>query len=286
MSVPKPSALQVALLRAAHQLLDQPPVFDDPMALRVLGPDLEAGLRADLGSYDTPLQRGVRIAVALRSRIAADAWAQARARGISQYVVLGAGLDTTAHVEHAGGHTILEVDLPQTQRWKREWLRHAGVPEPSCVRYVPVDFSQTHGPGMPSTLTHALSEAGFEAARPAQVSWLGVTMYLEPAAVEVVLRWAASLGAGSGLVFDYAVAPQCLTEDDRRVQNALSGRTARKGEPWKGFFDPAEIKNLLLAQGFGLVDDLGPQEVFDTYLKDRADGLRKSAVTRICRAQV
>jgi hypothetical protein len=46
--VPKPSALRVAILRAAHQLLDTPLIFDDPLARQILGAGEEALLRSEL----------------------------------------------------------------------------------------------------------------------------------------------------------------------------------------------------------------------------------------------
>ena len=41
------TACRVAMRRASHQLLDDPKVFDDPLALRVLGPKAMAELQSD-----------------------------------------------------------------------------------------------------------------------------------------------------------------------------------------------------------------------------------------------
>ena len=59
-SAPKPSALRVATLRAVHQLLDAPQVYEDPLALKILGAAEEQALRGDPARYDTPLLKGLR----------------------------------------------------------------------------------------------------------------------------------------------------------------------------------------------------------------------------------
>ncbi|WP_205169023.1 class I SAM-dependent methyltransferase, partial [Burkholderia sp. LMG 13014] len=94
---PKPSALMVATQRAAHQLLDRPLVLDDPVALTVLGTDEAQALRDNLDKYRQPMTVGMRSTVVVRSRLADDVWADAIERGTCQYVVLGAGLDTSAY---------------------------------------------------------------------------------------------------------------------------------------------------------------------------------------------
>src|SRR5689334_8092694 len=93
---PSRSALMVARLRAAHQLLDVPAIFDDPLALPVLGPEDCVQVQSNARSYDAGFNRILRAAMAVRSRFAEDALARAAAEGVRQYVVLGAGLDTFA----------------------------------------------------------------------------------------------------------------------------------------------------------------------------------------------
>ena len=142
---PKPSALMVALQRAAHQLLEQPLVLDDPLALAILGPGEVDSLRAQLDHYRTPIATGMRSSVVVRSRLANDEWAAAMARGVRQCVILGAGLDTSAYRpgHHPAGAQVFEVDLPSTQDWKLARLREAGIEVPASLRHVPVDFETT-----------------------------------------------------------------------------------------------------------------------------------------------
>src|SRR5690349_1565219 len=91
------TALAVAWLRAAHQIVDGPPrILDDPIAPALLGPDAAGVLERQREDLQTRGARGWRAHVVLRSRYAEDRLAAAVARGVRQYIVLGAGYDTFA----------------------------------------------------------------------------------------------------------------------------------------------------------------------------------------------
>ena len=127
---PSATARRVAMRRAAHQLLDDPKVFDDPLALSIIGRQTESMLRADPGQFDaTPLAPFLRAFVAARSRFAEDELALAIRRGVHQYVIVGAGLDTFAYRNPypEGTLHVYEVDHPTTQVWKRACLQEAGI---------------------------------------------------------------------------------------------------------------------------------------------------------------
>ena len=132
-AAPKPSAYRVAVQRAVHQLLDVPVLFDDPLALKVLGEANVAALRESLDQYTNRMSTGLRAMLVVRSRVAEDEWVVARQAGVCQYVILGAGLDTFAYrrpAEHVG--RVFEVDLPATQQWKRNCLSAAEIAEPAA----------------------------------------------------------------------------------------------------------------------------------------------------------
>jgi methyltransferase (TIGR00027 family) len=278
-AAPKPSALRVATYRAAHQLLDTPLVFEDPLAFRILGAAEEQSLRSDPSRYNIPLLKGLRTSVVVRSRLAEDEWGRSRARGLRQYVILGAGLDTYAYRHPDEDSRIFEVDLPATQQWKRECLRAAGIEEPAALSFVPIDFEC-------STLAEALGQAGFSRDEAAYFAWLGVTMYLEEEAIRSTLRFIASLAPGSGVVFDYAVPPSLQSPTERRAMEYLAARVAKYGEPWKTYLDPASLTGMLRSLGFSEVEDLGPEQLNARYLSGRKDGLRKSGVSRMVCARV
>jgi methyltransferase (TIGR00027 family) len=114
---PSVTAYRVALRRAAHQVLDEPKVFDDPLALAIVGGEGETRRRSGEGKSRGRLARSMRAYMAMRSRYAEDRLAEAVARGARQYVVLGAGLDTFAYRNPypADRLHVFEVDHPEDE---------------------------------------------------------------------------------------------------------------------------------------------------------------------------
>jgi methyltransferase (TIGR00027 family) len=281
-SRPSATAQRVAMRRAAHQLLDDPKVFDDPVALRILGKESARALQADPGRFETTLlSPSLRAFTAARSQYAEDELALGVRRGVRQYVVLGAGLDTFAYrnPHPEGVLQVFEVDHPATQAWKQARLKETGIPLPADLTFVPVDFDT-------KTLAEKLRGTGYDSGKGTFFSWLGVTPYLTNEAVIATLRFIASAPAGSGVVFDYAISPSLLTAAQRSVFDALARRMASAGEPWQTFFDPGILARDLRAMGFRHVEDIGPEELHARYFKNRKDGLRVGSLSHVMNAQV
>jgi len=279
---PSATALRVAMRRAAHQVLDDPNIFDDPLALRVLGLENASTQQPDQKWLEeTPLSRVLRASLAARSRYAEDELHTAIKRGIQQYVVLGAGLDTFAYrnpypedVLH-----VFEVDHPATQIWKRTRLEEAGIPIPRTLTFTPVDFEI-------QTLEDGLRQAGFDTSRCTFFSWLGVTMYLTSSAVATTLQFVASMPVGSTIVFDYMISPALLNPAQRQVLDSLAHRVALIGEPFQTFFNPASLKTSLRAMGFGQIEDMEPEAMNARYFRGRKDQLRVGSLAHVMNARV
>jgi methyltransferase (TIGR00027 family) len=279
---PSSTAQRVAMKRAAHQLLDDPKVFDDPLALHMVGKEHASALRADPRQFEaTALSPYLRAFVAARSRYAEDELALGVRRGVCQYVILGAGLDTFAYRNpHPHGLLhVFEVDHPTTQTWKRARLKEAGIPLPNDLTFAPVDFET-------QTLAERLVGAGYDSGKCTFFSWLGVTEYLTTEAVMTTLRFIASAPVGSGVVFDYVLSPSLLTPVQRSRFDAIAQRVASAGEPWQTFFDPGLLAMDLRAMGFGYSEDNGPEEINARYFDGRKDGLRVGSLSHIMKAQV
>jgi methyltransferase (TIGR00027 family) len=275
------TAQRVAMRRAAHQLLDDPKVFDDPVALRIIGKESASALQADPHQFETtPLSPYLRAFVAARSRCAEDELALGVRRGVRQYVILGAGLDTFAYRNpHPRGVLhVFEVDHPATQTWKRTRLDEVSIPLPDDLMFAPVDFET-------QTLEEGLRAAGYDPGKRTFFSWLGVTEYLTAEAVMATLRFIASAPMGSSVVFDYMLSPSLLTPSQRSRFDALAQRVALAGEPWQTFFDPGFLTRNLRAMGFGCVEDNGPEEINTRYFKNRKDGLRVGSLSHVMIAQ-
>lgn len=267
------TAEAVAIRRAAHQLLDVPPLFVDPVAIRLLGPETAARLRARPREFDrSRVGRYLRAFLVARSRFAEDCVAAAVARGIEQYVLLGAGFDTFAYRNPFQQLRVFEVDHPATQNAKRRRLAAAQVAVPPNVSYVAIDFANE-----PLRIG-----GGFDAAKPAVFAWLGVVPYLERPAIEAVLRYAASVKAGSEIILDYGVPPQSLGWLARLAYRYIAARVAAAGEPWKSYFTPQQMRALL--RDFTTVEDLGPDEINARYFVGRH--LKVGGAGRLVRAVV
>jgi methyltransferase (TIGR00027 family) len=226
------------------------------------------------GREQTRVGRLLRAFLAARSRCAEDELVRARNRGVTQYVVLGAGLDTFACRNPFADVKVFEVDHPATQALKRERLTESAIPVPPSLTFVPVDFER-------QTSLEALRAAAFDDARPAMVSWLGVTMYLTDARVLDVLREIAGLPRGSAVVFDYAVAPERLGPAARMALATFVDRAERAGEPWIGFHDPEELARRLQQMGFSEIEDLGREAINQRYFANRTDDLHVGSIGRI-----
>lgn len=245
--------------RAAHQLLDDPKVLEDPIAVPIIGAAIERD--------DSAVSRSMRAHMVVRSRYAEDQLAAAVRNGVRQYVVLGAGLDTFAYRNPFAQVRVFEVDHPATQEWKRERLAAAGIGLPPELTFVAVDFEK-------QKLDVELPAASFRSTEPAFFSWLGVTPYLSRVAFEGTARFIAAMPPGSGVAFDFAVERSTLSFMERMALDELSRRVASAGEPFQLFFDPRILAEDLKRMGFSRVEVLDRDEINARYFANRSDRLR------------
>ena len=274
------TALAAAGNRALHVILDgDPPILDDRLALRFIGPEAEAAFRRNAEPLRSPELRMLRTLAVVRSRYAEDRLREAIERGVEQYVILGAGFDSSAFrlTEYEDRVDAFEVDHPATQAAKRARLAELDVGIPGNVRFAPVDFETM-------ALSTGLDRAGFRRDRPTFFSWLGVTQYLTEASIFSTLRFVSSC-PDSEIVFEYAVAPDCLSDGDRELLASSMERTAAQGEPFLTLFEPADLAAKLSRAGFRETRDFGSREA-DQYLAGRSDGLRFSDIAHLMWARV
>jgi len=277
---PSVTAWKVALRRAAHQIADRPPVFDDPLAIRILGPEGDVYAREPKLAGSGPVARSLRPFMAMRSRYAEDRLAAAYEAGVRQYLVLGAGLDTFAYRNPWPDLKVFEVDHPATQDWKRGRLAEADIAIPDSLTFAPVDFQA-------QTLSDGLAAAGFDAGAPAFVSWLGVIYYLTEEMAFDTLGVIAAFPAGSEIVFDFPVVREELGFIARLAVDAVAARVALAGEPFRSSYSPDALEARLRGLGFSETAVLGAPELNRLYFDDRADGLKlHGAAARIMRARV
>jgi methyltransferase (TIGR00027 family) len=263
---PSRTALHVALRRAAHQLYDaQPLILNDPIAVPILGSEHLPELHKTVTKLKKPFSAALRAFLVGRSRYAEDMLAHAVSNGVTQYVLLGAGLDTFAYRNPYSNLRVFEVDHPATQRWKQELLETSHISIPQNLTFVPVDFEH-------QTLPAQLLTAGLDSALPTFFAWLGVVPYLTLEAFRSTLSFVVAQPSGSGLVFDYGQPRAALPLLEQLAHDSLAARVQQAGEPFQLFFTPREVATELSA--FYNLEDLGSPEINSLYFANRTDNLR------------
>lgn len=263
-ATPSRTALRVALRRAVHQLYDSPVVFEDPIAVPLLREMYAEELRRAGMQPESAFALAMRSFLVARSRYAEENLRCAVESGVSQYVLLGAGLDTFAYRNPYPGLRVFEVDHPATQAWKRELLRPSGIAIPESLTFAPVDFER-------QSLTEQIDAAGFDFERPAFFAWLGVVPYLTLEAFRATLKFIAERPADSGVALDYGQPREALPFRERLAHDALAARVQAAGEPFRLFFTPAQMAAEFA--GFRTIEDLGGPEINARYFQGRRDGL-------------
>lgn len=274
MPAPSRTAVGVAALRAAHVLHDAPPpILNDVVAIQLIDPEMRARLDAPGAAEQLAKVEALRVHVVVRSRFAEDCLEAAFERGVRQYVILGAGLDTFAWRQPgwAAVLRIFEVDQAGSQHDKQERVARAGLRAPANLAYVPVDFET-------EPLDGCLRGAGVDLREPVFFSWLGVTPYLDEPAIDDVLRVIAGGASGTEVVFTFAPAGD--------TPSAAAAMAAAVGEVFRSHFTPAQLDAKLRGLGFAEVFFLTPAEATARYFANRGAGLAAPRRVSIVRARV
>ncbi|MFG2578891.1 class I SAM-dependent methyltransferase [Streptomyces malaysiensis] len=270
-STPDSTAVRVALWRAMHVQVDPPPhVLQDEIGLRLAAPDDDWRGRPDM---DPDATRGFRAAVVARARFIEDLVAEQADRGVTQYVILGAGMDTFAQrkPEIASRLRLFEVDQPGPQAWKRQRLVELGYGIPEWLHLVPVDFEASE------SWLERLTAAGFDPARPAVIVSTGVTMYLTEDATAATLRQIAGLAPGSTLAMTFLLPAELLDDADRPGLRKSKEGAQAAGTPFISFYTPQDMLALAREAGFKDVRHVSGASHAERYFAGRADGLRPSS---------
>jgi len=265
-SAPDSTAVRVALWRALHSQIDPAPhVFEDEVGLRLVAPDESWRRRPYMDSNFT---KPFRASIVARARFIEDLVFEQVERGVGQYVILGAGLDTFAQRRPEMGSRlkVFEIDRPGPQAWKRERLVELGLGVPDWLRLVPVDFEA-------GAWWKQLTAAGFDTGRPAVVASTGVSMYLSKDAVASTLRQVAALAPGSTLAMTFLLPIELEDPVVRPGLDRAEKGAQASGTPFISFFTPAQMLALAREAGFSEVRHVSAAALTDLYFAGRTDGL-------------
>jgi methyltransferase (TIGR00027 family) len=266
-ATPDSTAVRTALWRALHLEVDAPPhVLEDPVGLQLAAPDADWRQRPDMNEYAIP---GVRASIVARARFIEDLVIEQAERGVGQYVLLGAGLDTFAQrrPEIASRITVFEVDQPGPQAWKRQRLVKLGFGIPEWLRLVPVDFETT-------SWWDGLLTNGFDTDEPTVVASLGVSMYLTREATAATLRQSATMAPGSTLAMTFMQPLELVGPEEQAIHQATDAAARASGTPFINYYAPDEILAMAHDAGFATARHVTADDYTQRYFADRPDGLR------------
>lgn len=264
---PDSTAIRVALWRALHVQIDAPPhVLNDEVGLQLAAPEENWRERGDMNPQFT---KPFRASIVARARFIEDLLAE-QSEQVTQYVILGAGLDTFAirKPEIASKLKVFEVDQPATQAWKRKRLLETGLGIPEWLRFVPVDFEANQN------WCHELEKAGFNSHQPTIVTSIGVSMYLTQEAIEAMLRQTAKLAPGSTFIMTFLLPLRFADQEVRPALEMAEKGAKASGTPFLSFFTPEKVIALAHKAGFKKAEHISASTLAEKYFAGRADGLR------------
>jgi len=264
MNQPDNTAVRTALWRALHVQVDAKPyVIEDEVGLKLVAPEEGWQERPDM-----KYTKRLRASIVARARFVEDLIIEQSKRGIDQYIILGAGLDTFAQrrPDIASKLQIYEIDQPHTLVWKQQRLIDLGFGVSDHLHFVPVDFEI-------SSWWDELLKAGFDINKPAVVACTGVSLYLTKEAITDTLKQITTLAPGSTLAMTFYLPIDLLDDEDKPMQEMAEKGARASGTPFVSFFAPDEILTMAENAGFRDAKTISTRDMVQCYFKDRTDGL-------------
>ncbi|PQD96337.1 SAM-dependent methyltransferase [Pradoshia eiseniae] len=283
------TSLISAFGRAYHHLFDTPVIFDDFIAPKLLSkqefeaikmnmikgisffnPEMAGKLKnqpdeilkwvTQIQLSPTPLARAAFCEKVLLHEVSL---------GVTQYIVLGAGMDTFAlrHPQLEYDLSIYEVDFPATQQFKLNKLKESNLHVLSNLHFIPCDFTK-------KISADFLFENGVKREK-TFFSLLGVSYYLSKDDLKgLLMNLLKEMPEGSSIVFDYA-DENLFTEKglSNRVENMVK-LAAASGEPMKSHFTYKEMESLLGEAGLLIYEHLSPEDIQMSFFNNRHDYLK------------
>lgn len=263
---PEHTAVRVALWRALHVKIDpKPHVFSDELGLQLVGEEDWLNRQDMNPDFSKPM----RASITARARFIEDLLEEQIKYGISQYVILGAGLDTFAQrrPDLASKLNIYEVDQPGPQEWKKNRLNELGWTPSEWLHFVPVDFEAGE------LWWDQLLAAGFDINKPSMIVSTGVSMYLTKETNMATFQQMTKLAPNSIFATTFMLSLDLLEARERGIMEFVMKKAAESGTPFLSLFSPSEILSMAKEAGFKNVQYVSANDLFQRYFANREDGL-------------
>jgi len=265
-------ASDTAMFAAIHRFissLEEHPDFKGPDHLAKLFVPFKAKfflsfafIRRHVRKKLTKMVPGTHEYIVARTKYFDDLFKQALTDNIPQVVFLGAGYDTRSirFKDSVRETKIFELDVPTTQKQKKDLLLKAGISVPEQLSFVPINFNK-------ESLQNVLSNAGYDKSQKSFFIWEGVTYYLPEETVKNTLGIIKNhSGAGSTVAFDYFYKSIVQGKSDSYGAKEIIKEVSKSGEPFQFGIEQGRIESFLAENGFDMLSHHTPEEFQKTYL--------------------
>jgi len=204
-----------------------------------------------------------------RTRFIDDLINESAAKGIEQYVILGAGYDTRAHrLELPSSIKIFEVDQVEVQATKRSKLPKE-LTDLENITYVAVDFNR-------QSLTERLIDEGFDQSKSTIFTLEGVSQYITKEALNSTIKEVAKLTQKARSLFFLSYVNELLDKNPKacfgtgypgakKRASLIRYGSAKVGEPWISFYSTEDIESLLSKNDYTIIDNATLRDLNSRY---------------------
>ena len=202
--------------------------------------------------------------VIARTKFVDSVFQKALENQFDQILIFGAGFDSRGvrFSDLNKGTKIFELDAPVTQNAKVNQLRNRGIELNSNIIFISIDFNK-------ESLEEKLLESGFNENQESLFILEGLTMYLDPEAVDstfdVINKFA---GKGSEVVFDYVYSSVIREENLYYGESEVYKGVKDRGEPWSFGIEKGEIESFLKDRNLKLIQNLNSEDLENEFFKD------------------
>lgn len=272
---PSITAKFCAFARAHHSNCAKEKIYDDYLAFDFLGKEEYENIRdsiiailndqswqiPEVETWDEFLDELISPIILTRIKYAEEKLLRyASEKQKIQYVICGAGLDTFTFRNENADIEIYELDHPNTHAYKSERMKQLEWNVPGNAHYIPIDFEKQN-------LGDTLRKEGFKEECPTFFAVLGVTYYLETAAIGKMFEDMSKAVKEGLIVFDFL--DKGLIKEERIRMQIIKEITSAVGEQMKGGMLTEDLLSELTKCGYITEEVFAPRDIQKTLIGKR-----------------
>lgn len=202
--------------------------------------------------------------VIARTKFIDSVFQKAISNEFDQILIFGAGFDSRGiRFGDLNKKTIIfELDAPVTQKAKINQLKKRGIRINPNITFISIDFNK-------ESLEDKLIESGFTKNKRSLFILEGLTMYLNPEAIEntfsVINQFA---GNDSELIFDYVYSSVLREENLYYGESEVLKHVNDANEPWSFGIEKGEIESFLKDRNLKLIQNLNSEDLENKFFTD------------------